>query len=76
MLTEIRQCYKELERFWEDEISRAIEALKTRRVDSTDSERWKNFHASLKQTIESWKVQYRFITVLRIIKPIKIPHSG
>lgn len=73
VLTEIRQCYKELENFWVEEISRAIEALKTRRVDPTDFERWKNFHASLKQTIESWKVKYSFISVLRIINRSKYP---
>ena len=27
-----------------------------RRVDPSDVERWKNFHASLKETIASWKV--------------------
>ncbi|KAF8486068.1 hypothetical protein DFH94DRAFT_166762 [Russula ochroleuca] len=55
VLTEIRQCYMELDKFWTEEISRAIEALKMRRVDPTDFERWKSFHVNLKQTIESWK---------------------
>jgi hypothetical protein len=73
VLTEIRQCYKELENFWVEEISRAIEALKTRRVDPTDFERWKDFHASLQQTIESWKVQCSFISVLRITNRSKYP---
>ena len=54
--TEIRQCYVELDKFWTDQISRAIEALKMRRVDPTDLEPWRNFHSNLKQTIESWKV--------------------
>ncbi|KAF8486437.1 hypothetical protein DFH94DRAFT_184077 [Russula ochroleuca] len=61
VLTEIRQCYMELDMFWTEEIFRAIEALKMRRVDSTDFERWKNFHANLKQTIESWKVHVLFL---------------
>jgi N-formylglutamate amidohydrolase len=51
----------ELDKFWSEEISRAIEAHKMGRVDPTDLERWKNYHANLKQTIESWKVQYGFI---------------
>ena len=56
MLTDIRQCYMELDKFWTEEISRVVEALKMRRVGSTDFERWKNFHANLKQIIGSWKV--------------------
>lgn len=56
LLNEIRQCYMELNKFWTEEISRAIDTLKMRRVDPTDFERWKDFHANLKQTIESWKV--------------------
>ena len=59
MLTDIRRCYLELDRFWTEEISRAIEALKMRRVDPTDLERWKNFHVSLKISIDSWKVKCR-----------------
>jgi hypothetical protein len=60
VLTEIRQCYMELDKFWTEEISRAIEALKMRRVDPADLERWRNFHANLKQITESWKVQCDF----------------
>jgi Ser/Thr protein kinase RdoA (MazF antagonist) len=57
----------ELDKFWTEEISRAIEALKMRRVDPMDSERWNNFHANLKRTIESWKAPVRLlIPVLRI----------
>ena len=62
LLTEIRRCYMELERFWTEEISRAIQALKMRRVDLADFERWKYFHANLKQTTGSWKVQYGFFS--------------
>ena len=57
MLAEIRRCYMEMDKFWTQEISREIEALKMCRVDPTDLERWKNFHTSLKHAIESWKVQ-------------------
>ena len=60
LLAEIRRCYMELDKFWAEEISRTIEALKMCRVDPTDSERWKSFHANLKETIESWKVQCCF----------------
>ena len=67
MLTEITQCYIELDKFWTEEISRAIEALRMHRVDPTDFERWENFHANLKQTIESWKVLHGFFFVLCII---------
>ncbi|KAF8486446.1 hypothetical protein DFH94DRAFT_184318 [Russula ochroleuca] len=55
LLTEIRRCYVELDKFWTEEIYRASEALKMRRVDPTDFERWRNFQANLKQTIDSWK---------------------
>jgi hypothetical protein len=61
VLAEIRRCYMELDKFWTEEISRAIEALKMRRVDPADFERWKNFRSNLKHTIESWKVQYCFL---------------
>jgi len=61
VLTEIKQCYTELYKFWTQEISRAIEAFEKRRVDRTDFERWRIFHANLKQTIESWKVRYYFL---------------
>ena len=61
MLAEIRQCYMDLDKFWTEEISRAFEALEMRRVDPTDFERWKNFHANLEQTIESWKVKYALL---------------
>ena len=60
VLTEIKQCYTELYKFWTEEISRAMEAFEKRRVDRTDFERWRNFHAILKQTIESWKVLYDY----------------
>jgi phospholipid N-methyltransferase len=46
----------ELDKFWTEEMFRAIEALKMRRVDLTDFEHWRSFHANLVQTIESWKV--------------------
>jgi len=61
VLTEIKQRYMELYKFWTEEISRAMEAFEKRRVDRTDFERWRNFHANLKQAIESWKVQYDFL---------------
>jgi hypothetical protein len=51
----------ELDKFWTEEISRAIEALKMHRVDPADLERWKNFHENLRQTIESWKVGFLFL---------------
>ncbi len=72
MLAEIKSCYTELYNFWTEEVSRAMEAFEKRRVDRTDFERWRNFHASLKQTIESWKVQcgsYSHAAQYRLIKP-------
>jgi hypothetical protein len=57
VLTEIRRCYMELDKFWTEEISRTIEALEMRRVDPTDLERWKYFHTNLNKAIKSWKVQ-------------------
>jgi len=52
VLAQIRRYYEELDKFWTDEIRRAVKALEMRRIDLKDFERWKNFHASIKQTIE------------------------
>jgi hypothetical protein len=55
-MAEIRRFYKELNKFWREEICCVVEALKKRRVDPRDFERWNGFRSSLKQTIEFWKV--------------------
>ncbi|KAH9952484.1 hypothetical protein BC827DRAFT_331206 [Russula dissimulans] len=52
VLAEIRRCYEELDKFWTDEIRRAVKALRMRRIDLKDFESWKHFHASIKQAIE------------------------
>jgi len=56
VLGEIKRCYMELDKFWTEEIRRAVKALETRRVDPDDVERWRGFKTSLEETIESWKV--------------------
>jgi hypothetical protein len=56
VMAEIRRFYEELNKFWREEICCVVEALKKRRVDPRDFERWNGFRSSLKQTIESWKV--------------------
>jgi hypothetical protein len=56
VMAEIRRFYEELNRFWREEISCVVEALKKRRVDPRDFERWNSFRSSLKQTIKFWKV--------------------
>ena len=56
VLTEIRRCYIELDKFWTEEISHTVEALNSRRIPPSDFERWTNTHTNLKQTIEFWKV--------------------
>jgi hypothetical protein len=55
-MAEIRRFYEELNKFWREEICHVVEALKKRRVDPRDLERWNGFRSSLKQTIEFWKV--------------------
>ena len=55
-MAEIRRFYKELNKFWREEICCVVEALKKRRVDPRDFERWDGFRSSLKQTIKFWKV--------------------
>jgi len=55
VMAEIRRFYEELNKFWRDEICYVVEALKKRRVDPRDFERWNSFRSSLKQTIEFWK---------------------
>ena len=56
MLAQIRRCYEELDKFWTDEIRRAVKVLEMRRVDLKDFERWKKIDASLKQAVEYSKV--------------------
>ena len=55
-MAEIRRFYEELNKFWREEIYHVVEALKKRRVDPRDFERWKSFRSSLKRTVEVWKV--------------------
>ena len=55
-MVEIQRFYEELNKFWREEICCAVEALKRRRVDPRDFERWNGFRSSLKQTVEFWKV--------------------
>ena len=84
MLCQIRQCYVEMDKFWSEEICRAANALERRRVDPSDVERWKNFCASLKETIDSWKVyplyfRYAFPTYqntfFRIGRQVVVPKT-
>lgn len=56
MLAEIGRFYENLKEFWKEEICHVVGALKKGRTDPKDFERWKIFHSSLKQTIESWRV--------------------
>jgi len=55
VMAEIRRFYEELNKFWKEEICHVAEALKNGRTDPRDLGRWKNFHSSIKQTIEFWK---------------------
>jgi hypothetical protein len=57
VLSAIRRCYMELDKFWTEEIRRAAKALETRRVDPDDANRWRDFKASLEKTVKSWKVR-------------------
>ena len=59
-MAEIWRFYEELNKFWSEEICYVVEALKKRRVDPSDLERWDSFRLSLEQTLEFWKVQYAF----------------
>ena len=52
-----------MDKFWKDEVCRADTAFRTCRVDPGDVERWRNFKASLQQTVESWKVWFRSIAL-------------
>jgi hypothetical protein len=56
ILKEIRRCYIEMDKFWVDEVHRVTKALKHRRVDPEDIDRWRHFRESLKQTIADWEV--------------------
>ena len=67
-MAEIWRFYEELNKFWSEEIFHVVEALKKRRVDTRDFERWHNFRSSLKQTIEFWKV-------ISLLPPSSTMHS-
>ncbi|KAI0293002.1 hypothetical protein B0F90DRAFT_1920145 [Multifurca ochricompacta] len=71
VLKEIRRCYIELDKFWIEEIRRAVKAVKTRRVDQEDIQRWRGFQAGLEETIKSWKAnaQGGVQTLARVNRP-------
>ena len=72
MMGEIRRFYEELNKFWREEVCHVVEALKKRRVDPRDFERWDSFRSSLKQTIEFWKACFFKLPLLLCIpSPIK-----
>jgi hypothetical protein len=75
-MAEIRRFYEELNKFWREEICHVVEALKKRRVDPRDFERWNGFRSSLNQTIEFWKV--RFLPLLLCIpnRSNTMPRTG
>ena len=72
VLSQIQQCYTELDKFWIEEIRREVKALEMRRLEPTDTdfEGWKGFHASLEQTIESWWMVWSLVLIY--CSPIKI----
>ena len=61
MLAEIRELYEELNKFWKEEIRHVDEALKKRRTDLRNFERWDNSYSSLMLTIEYWKVFFIYL---------------
>ncbi|KAI0267204.1 hypothetical protein BGY98DRAFT_1026603 [Russula aff. rugulosa BPL654] len=67
-MAEIRGFYKELNKFWREEICHVLDALKNCRVDPKDFERWKSFRSSLNLTIEFWKVCFLPLLHARPIK--------
>ncbi len=63
----------EIDKFWRDEIYHVANALELRRVDVSDLDRWEKFQASLKETIESWKV-WSLLPLLHI--PVQSKYLG
>ncbi|KAI0248448.1 hypothetical protein BJV78DRAFT_1235937 [Lactifluus subvellereus] len=57
ILKEIQRCYNEMDRFWVDEVRRVTKALKDRRLDPEDIDRWRCFRESLKQNITGWETR-------------------
>jgi hypothetical protein len=54
---DVRRCYDDMDKFWVDEVQRANNALRNRRVDPEDIARWKMFRESLEDAIakrEAW----------------------
>jgi len=56
VLSDIRQSYIEMDKFWADEVWEVSRALKDRRLDPGDIDRWRGFRESLEQSIAYWKV--------------------
>jgi hypothetical protein len=56
VLNQVQRCYVEMGKFWVEEIRRAAKALEKCCVDLGDVEYWRGIHASLKETLEYWKV--------------------
>jgi len=56
VLRDIRQSYIEMDRFWVDEVWGVSKALKDRRLDPGDIDRWRGFGEDLEQSIAYWKV--------------------
>jgi hypothetical protein len=60
MLAEIRRCYAELDKFWTEEIFRAIEALKTHRIDPPISNAGRTFIQTLNKLLSPGR--YRIVS--------------
>jgi hypothetical protein len=53
---DIQGCYINMDKFWADEVQRATKALRNRRVDPEDIDRWRNFRGSLEHITADWEV--------------------
>jgi len=55
VLSDIQQSYMEMDKFWVDEVWKVLKALKNRRLDRGDIDRWRIFRACLEQSIAHWE---------------------
>ncbi|KAI0039563.1 hypothetical protein FA95DRAFT_1577526, partial [Auriscalpium vulgare] len=51
LLREIRACYRELDKFWIQEVGRVTKALKNCKVDKEDADRWEELQWQLKRSV-------------------------
>ncbi|KAI0057597.1 hypothetical protein BV25DRAFT_1366702 [Artomyces pyxidatus] len=70
ILKTIQTCYKDLDKFWIGEVRRVTKALKSRRMEKEDGDRWNGIEAALQEAIDIAKEDG---SALRAASPARPP---